>query len=106
MDKVKIYTTPAFTMLINDGHQVSNITKAEMAISHEGEIVLEKDLASAVVDSNTNTISWELSQIESGALPADKVFKIDATIKFSDGKAVGNEKYYFTTEDSAIKKVL
>lgn len=65
------YTTPTFIFEFQT-IQVADITDAYFVVKQWDNVVIEKDLTSATVDTTHNKLTWTLTQTEAGLLSTGK----------------------------------
>ena len=65
------WTTPTIDFTFKT-IQVSDIDEAYLVVKQWDNTVIEKDITSATVDTDANTLSWTLTQAEAGLLTTGK----------------------------------
>lgn len=85
------FTTPTFVFTF-DEISVSDIVNAKLNLNIRGERYVTKDFSSANVNTDANTISWTLTQAESGTLPEGRTGEVYCSWLYDDGTR-GRSKY-------------
>lgn len=78
------WTTPTFIFSFQTV-DVSDIDEAYLVVKQWDTAVIEKDLTSATVDTDENTLSWTLTQAEAGLLTTGKRYAAMCDWLTSDG---------------------
>ena len=65
--QVSAFSTPTFIFAFSD--DVSKVTDARLTLKLGGEAVVQKDYAAAIKDTEANTLSFTLTQEDTGSLP-------------------------------------
>lgn len=100
------WTTPSFDIEFDDTVDVAEIDKAFLIIKQWDATVVEKSISSAVVDTDTNTISWTLSQAETGAIVKGKRCEVQCDCLFNSGARTTTDPITYTIQDSGVDEVI
>lgn len=100
------WTTPSFDVEFDETVDVAEIDKAYLVIKQWDSTVVSKDIASAVVDTDTNTISWTLSQAETGAIVKGKRCEVQCDCVFSSGARTTTDPISYTIQNSGVDEVI
>lgn len=78
---------------------VSDIIECYLTIMQNGELLFEKDLSSAVVDSEEEVISWKLTQEETLMFDTNGRLQMQIRYKLTGGEAYASK----VVEESAYR---
>ena len=99
------YTTPTFIFEFQT-IQVSDITDAYFVVKQWDNTVIEKDLTSATVDTDANTLSWTLTQAEAGLLTTGKRYSAMCDWLTSSGTRGRSKVLEGSVENSGVNEVI
>lgn len=94
------YTTPTFTFDPQGEYQVSTITDAVLSLVIDGVEVLTKPFSAAIVNTTNNTVSWTLTQAETGSLSEDAKGFMTAVIKVGAWRGESNPVFFIVRPTS------
>lgn len=80
---------------------VADIVECYLTVMQNGKLLFEKDLSSASVDIDEETISWQLTQEET--LAFDEKAKISMQIRY---KLTGGEAYASKVVEESVYRIL
>ena len=86
--------------------QVSDITDAYFVAKQWDNAVIEKDLTSATVDTDANTLSWTLTQAEAGLLTTGKRYSAMCDWLTSSGTRGRSKVLEGSVENSGVNEVI
>lgn len=86
--------------------QVSDITDAYFVAKQWDNTVIEKDLTSATVDTDANTLSWTLTQAEAGLLTTGKRYSAMCDWLTSSGTRGRSKVLEGSVENSGVDEVI
>ena len=86
--------------------QVSDITDAYFVAKQWDNTVIEKDLTSATVDTDANTLSWTLTQAEAGLLTTGKRYSVMCDWLTSSGTRGRSKVLEGSVENSGVDEVI
>lgn len=100
------WTTPTFEFPFDEDIDVSDIDTAYLVIKQWGNNIVEKDITSATVDTSTNTVSWTLTQAETGLVVTAKKCDVMMDWLLDDGTRGRSEVVTYSVEDSGKNEVI
>lgn len=86
--------------------QVSDITDAYLVIKQWDNVVIEKDLTSATVDTEENKLTWTLTQAEAGLLSTGKRYAAMCDWLTSSGTRGRSKVLEGSIENSGVDEVI
>lgn len=100
------WTTPTFEFPFDEGIPVSDITSAVLVLKQWGNTIVSKDITSAEIDSVSNTVSWKLTQAETGLVVNAKKVEVMCDWLLDDGTRGRSDVVSYNVEDSGVNEVL
>lgn len=108
MTKIKIvrWTTPTIIYRFSDAVEVANIAKAFLTAKIRGVPMFELNLSAAIVNQSQNTVSWKLTQAQTGSLPYKQTGELFMDWMLSDGTRGAAVETTFEAWDSGKNEVI
>lgn len=100
------WTTPTIDVEFDNSVGVSDIEEAILAVKQWGNTIIERDITTVTIDTENNTISWLLTQAETGLIVTAKKCEIQADWLLTDGTRGTTGAYTYSVQDSAKNEVI
>ena len=100
------WTTPTFEFPFDEDISVSDIDSAYLVLKQWGNTIVSKDISEADIDSDANTVSWTLTQAETGLVVTAKKCDVMCDWVLSDGTRGRSDVASYSVEDSGINEVI
>lgn len=100
------WTTPTFEFPFDEDIDVSDIDSAYLVLKQWGNTIVSKDITEATIDTTTNTVSWTLTQAETGLIANGKKCEAMCDWLLSDGTRGRSDVVPYSVEDSGINEVI
>lgn len=106
--KIKIvrWTTPTILYRFSETVPVASISKAYLVAKVRGVPMFELDIDDATVSQAENTVSWKLTQEDTGKLPYKQTGELFMDWYLSDGTRGEGVETTFETRDSGKNEVI
>lgn len=98
-------TTPTHTFTLPEVVAVSSLEKALLTYSQNGTTVLEKTLSDLAIDSDENSLYYELTQNETNLFAPGKAL-IQLRIKTNTGAVLESQMLYMTVKPALNSEVI
>ena len=106
MSSVIRWTTPTFEFPFDEDIDVSDIDSAYLVLKQWRNTIVSKDITEANIDTDANTISWTLTQAETGLIANGKKCEVMCDWLLSDGTRGRSGVAPYSVEDSGINEVI
>lgn len=100
------WTTPTFEFPFDEDISVSDIDSAYLVLKQWNNSIVQKDITEADIDTDENTISWTLTQAETGLIANGKTCEAMCDWVLSDGTRGRSDVASYKVEDSGINEVI
>lgn len=99
------YTTPTITVGF-DTVNVANITDSYLTFKNGETEVLSLGMLRAIVDAQSKTVSWTLTQLETKAFPLGKTVLCYCDWILNDGTRGRSDKQTYLIEETGKEEVI
>lgn len=100
------WTTPTFEFSFGEDIDVSDIDTAYLVLKQWGNTIVSKDITEADIDTDANSISWTLTQAETGLVVTAKKCDVMMDWLLDDGTRGRSDVASYSVEDSGINEVI
>lgn len=100
------WTTPTFEFPFDEDIDVSDIDSAYLVLKQWGNTIVSKDISEADIDTDANTVSWTLTQAETGLITNGKTCEAMCDWVLSDGTRGRSDVASYRVENSGINEVI
>lgn len=98
-------TTPTHTFVIPEAVAVSSLEKVLLTYSQNGATVLEKTLSDLAIDSDKNSLYYELTQNETNLFAPGKAL-IQLRVKTNTGAVLESQMIWFPVKPALNSEVI